>query len=323
MTQTATLLLFLAGELTQGERSALDEFSRRKHLSLGAPAPTPRTPYPAYRHELVLDLEGRLDEARTLASSLDEDHALELLGAIERDLSAHPELPQAAWLLAEHHRIAADVRRAAPEGAPAAEQLDRQAHALEGARAAAFGTEPGLAPASDTVRVVVRDLDPRDSLEIDGVTGKNDRSLEPGVHQARVLRGGELAFAGWATLTVSGEVALGVRPLVPCSSEDLGSVLLRGRVVSGTSGVRCPRFVIARREADQLEVADCTGSACSPFTPLKEPRSSSIGGLSPWAFAALTTTGVVAAMLLTTWAAGGFQREQPPDKTVFVYGGLQ
>jgi len=323
MTQTATLLLFLAGELTPGERSALDEFSRRKQLSLSAPAPTRRTPYPAYRHELVLELEGRLDEARTLASSLDEERALEQLRVIERDLTAHPELPQAAWLLAEHHRIAADLRRGTPEGARAAEELDRQAHALEGARAPAFGTEPGADSAGSTVRIVVQDLDSRDSLEIDGVGGGNERMLELGLHQARVLRGGELAFAGWTQVTAAGVVALGVRALIPCSSEDLDRLSLQGRIVSGTSGVRCPRYVLARRAGERLEVADCAGSACSPFAPLKEPRSSGTGGLSPWAFAALTTTGVVAAMLLTTWAAGGFQQERPPDKTVFVYGGLR
>ena len=48
-----------------------------------------------------------------------------------------------------------------------------------------------------------------------------------------------------------------------------------------------------------------------------------MAGLSPWAFAALATTGAVATILLTTWAAGGFEREQPPEKTVFVYGGLK
>lgn len=322
MTQTATLLLFLAGELTQGERAALAEFSRQKHVSLVAPAPTPRAASP-YRQDFVLDLEGRLDEARTLASSLDEEHALALLGTIERDLLGHPELPQAAWLLAEHHRIAADLRRAAPDGAEAAAELDRQARALEGPRAAAFGTEPGPESPSTSVRVLVRDLDSRDVLELDGASGGPERSVTPGVHQARVLRSGELAFAGWATLAAEGEVTLGVRPLVACSTEDLDGVSLEGRVVLGTRGVRCGRFVLARREGGRLEVADCTGSACTPFTPLKEPRDKTVAGLSPWAFAALATTGVVATMLLTTWAAGGFEREHPPEKTVFVYGGLK
>lgn len=323
MTQTATLLLFLAGELTQGERAALAEFSRQKQVSLVAPAPTPRAAFPAYRQELVLDLEGRLDEARTLASSLDEERALAVLDTIERELLAHPELPQAAWLYAEHHRIAADLRRSAPDGAEAAAELDRQALALEGPRAAAFGTEPGPEPSTTRVRVVVRDLDSRDVLELDGESGGAARDVTAGVHQARVLRGGELAFAGWASLPAAGDVTLGVRPLVACSAEDLGGVSLRGRSVQGTRGVRCARYVLARREAGRLEVADCTGSACTPFTPLKEPRDKTVAGLSPWAFAALATTGVVATILLTTWAAGGFEREQPPEKTVFVYGGLK
>jgi hypothetical protein len=322
MTQTATLLLFLAGELTQGERSALAEFSRQKHVSLVAPAPTPRGPSP-YRQDFVLDLEGRLDEARTLASSLDEERALALLGTIERDLLAHPELPQAAWLLAEHHRIAADLRRADPDGRAAAMELDRQARALEGPRAAAFGTELPAEPASTSVRVRVEDLDSRDVLELDGVSGGAERAVTPGIHQARVLRGGEVLFAGWTTLATDGSATLGVRPLVACSTEDLGGVSLRGRTVLGTSGVRCARFVLARREGGRLEVADCTGSACTPFTPLKEPRDKTIAGLSPWAFAALSTTSAVATILLTTWAAGGFEREHPPEKTVFVYGGLK
>jgi len=323
MTQTATLLLFLAGELTQGERAALAEFSRQKQLTLVAPAPTPRASFPAYRQDLVLDLEGRLDEARTLASSLDEERALALLGTIERDLLAHAELPQAAWLLAEHHRIAADLRRAAPDGALAAAELDRRARALEGPRAASFGTELAPEPDGATLRVSIKDLDSRDVLELDGTSGGADRTVTPGVHHARVLRGGELAFASFTTLSSAGDVTLGVRPLVACSTEDLGGVSLEGRTVRGTGGVRCARYVLARRAASRLEVATCTGGACTPFTPLKEPRDKTVAGLSPWAFAALATTGAVATILLTTWAAGGFEREQPPEKTVFVYGGLK
>jgi hypothetical protein len=323
MTQTATLLLFLAAELTQGERAALAEFSRQKKLTLVAPAPTPRATFPAYRQDLVLDLEGRLDEARTLASSLDEERALALLVTLERDHFAHPELPQAAWLLAEHHRIAADLRRAAPDGAAAAAELDRQARALEGPRAPSFGTELAPEAAATSVHVRVKDLDSRDVLELDGASGGAERTVTPGVHHARVLRAGELAFAGFATLATEGDVTLGVRPLVACSTEDLAGVSLEGRVVRGTGGVRCARYVVARREASRLEVATCTGAACTPFTPLKEPRDKTVAGLSPWAFAALATTGAVATILLTTWAAGGFERERPPDKTVFVYGGLK
>ena len=319
MTQTATLLLLLAGEPTAGERALLAEFARKKQVSFVAPAPTPRPPYPGYRQELVLDLEGRLDEARTLASSLDEERASEMLRAIERSLLAHPELPQAAWLLAEHHRIAAALSRVAGDGATTAETLAREARALEGPRVAAFGVDAAPEIRAGTVTLRVVDLDARDTLELDGKNGGPERSVEPGIHQLRVLRDGELVFAGFRSLTESGSVSLGVRPLVPCSTEDLAMVTQGGEFVRATAGVRCARYVVARRASGRLEVAECTQTACTRFAALT-PASR---GLAPWATVAIVTAGALVAMTAVTWAAGGFEREPAADKTVFVYGGLR
>src|SRR4051812_6782838 len=169
MTQTATLLLLLAGAPTPGERRLLADFARQNQIAFVAPAPTPASSLPGYRGELVLDLEGRLDEARTLASSLDEEHALSLLGAVERELLQHPELPQAAWLLAEHHRIEAEVRREDPDARAQVTELTLAANALEGPRAHAFGVaNDGTSAASVRTSITVRDLATRDSLELDG-----------------------------------------------------------------------------------------------------------------------------------------------------------
>jgi hypothetical protein len=318
MTQTATLLLLLSGEPSAGERTLLAEFARKKHAALVAPAPTPGAPYPAYRQELVLDLEGRLDEARTLASSLDEERASDMLRALERNVLLHPELPQAAWLLAEHHRIAAELARLASDGS-AADELDRQARALEGPRAAAFGAEGSLDTATGSVALRIEDLDTRDMLELDGVSGGAERNVEPGTHQLRVLRDGELVFAAFRSVTESGALSLGVRPLVPCSTEDLARVTHGGEFVRGTARVRCPRYVVARRANGQLEAAECTFSACTRFAAL-EPASR---GLAPWATVAIVTAGALVAMTAVTWAAGGFERAPAADKTVFVYGGLR
>ena len=325
MTQTVTLLLLLAGEPSKGERALLANYARQKRVALVAPTPTPAAPYPAYSREFVLDIEGRLDEARTLASSLDEERALGLLAAIERDLVDHPELPQAAWLLAEHHRIAADVRRGDPSGSAEAAELSRQARVLEGPRVSAFGaTDDGTLPPEPSVRLTVADLDARDALEIDGASGGAERRIERGIHQIRVLRDGELVFAGWSKLGDGATVTLGVRPLVPCSSEDLAGVEATAGSLAAVHPVSCAHWFVARRRPGGLDIASCQAGACSGFTPLvpAEPKDK---GFPAWATVALVGGGVLATGFVAAWAAGRFDPapRAPTPKTEFVYGGLR
>lgn len=323
MTQTATLLLLLAREPTKHEQALLADFARQKHITFVAPTPTPVAPYPAYRSELVLDVEGRLDEARTLASSLDEERALALLASIERDIVEHPELPQAAWLLAEHHRIAADVRAGDADAAEQAAALSHAAAVLEGSRVAPFGSNGASVQAPEpSLRVRITDLGPRDSLELDGESGGGDRRVAPGVHQLRVLRDGDLVFAGWARLGAAPELALGVRPLVPCSDEDLAHVGATADAVSVPHPVACAHWFAARPTPGGLELASCQHAACSGFTPLSDPTPPP-REFPAWATAALVGAGAVAAGFVSVWAAGGFEREHaPPPQTTFVYRGL-
>jgi hypothetical protein len=322
MTQAVTLLLLFAFAPTRAERALLEAYAGQQRLALVAPAPTPAPPFPPYRTELVLDIEGRLDQARMLASSLDEERALAALASIERDLFAHPELPQAAWLLAEHHRIAAEVRRADPAFAAEADALSRAARVLEGPRAPAFGET--LATASESgpsVRFLVRDLAPRDTLEIDGQGGGAERQLVPGVHHLRVLRDDRLVHAAWARVGKHVEVVLGVRPIAACSEEELAPTRASATTALPPRGVACERWLAVRRAPGGLELASCQKSACSSFQPLvvEDPTR----GVPPWAVAA-TGLGAMAATLLTVWATGGFDPEPaPPGRTVFVYGGLR
>ncbi len=322
MTQTVTLLLLFAFAPTRAERALLDAFAGQKRLALVAPEPTPTLPYPPYRTELVLDIEGRLDQARMLASSLDEERALAVLASIERDLLAHPELPQAAWLLAEHHRIAAEVRRTDPAFTAEADALSHAALVLEGPRAPAFGEMTATSSArGPSVRFVVQDLAPRDTLEIDGIGGGSERQIVAGVHHLRVLRDERLVYAGWAQLGRHVEVTLGVRPIRACSAEELAPTRARGTTALPPRGVACERWLAVRRAPGGLELATCRKSACSGFQPLvvEDPTR----GVPPWAVAA-TGLGAMAATLLTVWATGGFEPEPaPPGRTVFVYGGLR
>ena len=173
-----------------------------------------------------------------------------------------------------------------------------------------------------SVRVHFTDLGSRDNLELDGESGGSDRRVVRGVHQLRVLRDGDLLFAGWARLGAEPEVALGTRPLVPCSDEDLAHVSATASVVSVPHPVACSHWLVARRRPGGLELASCQHGACSGFTPLLDPAPPPFA-FPAWATAALVGAGAVAAGVVSLWAAGGFEREHaPPPKTVFVYRGL-
>lgn len=324
MTQTATLLLLFAAQPSKAEEGLLAAHARRQRITLVAPAPTPPRPYPTYRSDLVFDIEGRLDEARTLASSLDQERALALLAAIERDLGEHPELPQAAWLLAEHHRIAADTRAGDPTQTAEVAALTHAALVLEGARAPAFGAPADAeAAALPGVQLNVRDLTARDTLELDGVSGGASRLIAPGVHQVRVLRDGALVYARWLTLGEHVDVKLGVRPITPCSTEDLAGVGAEADTVSITHPIACSRWLVARRAPTGLELASCRGPRCSHFTPLVPPRRAH-AGLPPWATILLAASGAAATGFVTAWASGTFEHQATPaPKTMFVYGGLR
>ncbi|HEY3498938.1 MAG TPA: hypothetical protein VGK73_29810 [Polyangiaceae bacterium] len=322
MAQTVTLLLLLSGEPTRGERGLLESYARRHAVTLVAPAPTPGPAYPPYGADRVLALEGRIDEARTSASSLDEARALELLAAIERELLQHPELPQAAWLMAERHRLAASVRREQPDGTREAEELARRARVLEGARAPAFG-EAEIGTLSDSAPVNVRfpELGPRDLLEVDGVTGSPSVSILPGEHQLRVLRNGELVWAGWPALGGTPEVRLGIRPVIACGSEDLAGVESGASTPRVPAGVLCSRFFVARRKGRALEVSECRGRACGAFVALAPIRAEA-RPFPTWATVALAGVAAVGVTSLVLWGAGAFDRDEPAEQQRFVYRGV-
>jgi hypothetical protein len=327
MTQTATLFVLFSGLLSASEHKSLAHFANHRGMEVIAPTPTPPAPYPRYRADFVGDLEGRLDEARTLASSLDEEQALVVLEALERDLLRSPELPQASFLLAERHRIVASLLRQQPDRADRVEALVTQAQVLEGARAAAFGepAEP-LRPEAPAAPLRFADVGARDVLELDGEPGGNERWVRPGLHHVRVLRARELVWAGFVEVAVPppggrAELRLGVRPLRACSLEDLAAVEAGGRAPRPPAAVACPRWLAVRRAFGRLEVADCSRSSCGAFQPL--PDASEARPLLPeWAKPVIAGAGTAGVVLGLLWATGAFSPETPPGRTTFVYRGL-
>jgi hypothetical protein len=324
MPQAITLLLLFSGEPTGSERALIDADARKRNSAYIAPTPTPATRYPAYSMERVRAIESRLDEARTLSSSLAEAQALAVLAAVEQELREHPELPQAAFLLAEQHRLAAAIRREQPDGAAEAVALDARAFVLEGKRAPAFG-QTALPPDTDLevrrARIVFSDVVQRDELEIDGVSAGAERELLPGEHHVRVLRGDALVFAGYVTSDGSNSVRLGVPVIVPCSAWDLAPVTVGTKTPAGTTSVRCGRWVAVRRMLGKLELAECLGGRCGAFSPLEPPQPPQPPRFPQWASVAIAGAASIAATSLVLWAAGAFDRPVQPARTDVVYRG--
>ena len=316
-----------AGEPTRSERALIDAHAKKRDSAYIAPAPTPPARYPAYSGERVRALEGRLDEARTLSSSLDEPRALEVLDAVEHELHEHPELPQAAFLLAERHRLAAAIHRseAGPDGEAHAFELEARSFALEGTRATAFGETP-LPPhveaAFRRVHVVFTDADARDEIEIDGVSGSARRELLlGGEHHVRVLRGDALVFAGFLEREPPASIRLGIPPVASCSAWDLAAVSANTKVPTSTASVRCGRWVAVRRMLGKLELAECEQSRCGAFFALEPPPPPPKARFPQWASVAIAGAASIGATSLVLWAAGAFDRPVQPVRTDVVYRG--
>jgi hypothetical protein len=338
----ATALGELSGvAAAPSERAALDlrDFGAARGLNF-VPVSAGRPPGLAgYDPALVDALEADLEQARTALSALEEANAGARLSKVEAQLLAHPYLPQASFLMGECLALQAQAARAT-NGARASE-LETRRLALEGPRAVAFGetTAPSPAlPSLPKVTVELRGLGETDELELDGVrlAPKMARvTIAPGLHHARVWRGGRPIFAAFSKITVEQKMLpLAVPPLVPCGAEDLE---LAARHVDATGAgarselpadVSCEHWARVREANGGIAVALCERSHCAPFvlwrrqaatpfTPIAEARR----GFPTWAGFALASAAALAASSILVWQSGAFDRGQPGAAT-WRYGGL-
>jgi len=283
---------------------------------------------PANDAPLVDQLESELEQARTALSALEESAASERLSRVEAQLLAHPHLPQAGFLMGECLALQAQAAR---EQEPArARALDAKRLALEGPRAAAFGDAAEPPGMSLGRQLELRGLGEQDELELDGqafAPPVRQVTLAPGLHQARVWRGGRPIFA---TFTEVGSdqtsLELGVPKLVPCSAEDLESVPRTPSAAKLPSGIACGHWAQVRPDRDGIGVALCEQNRCgafvhwsrraaAPFAPIAVERSR----WPAWAGLAVAGATVALASGLVLWQSGAFDRGQP---TTWEYAGL-
>jgi hypothetical protein len=228
-------------------------------------------------YPVAADVEALLDRAHDAIAARDADATDSAVSAAESALRAHPELPQAAWLMAEVERTRATRwRRIAPVDAEAAERAWLRAEALDGGRTAGLAEEP--AQSHSAMAALTIDAVPDGTVTwLDGVavasaeaTGVPTRA---GPHVLAVTLApirttpGPVLWARWIDLPAGpSRVAVTAPGTTPCSTRDLSRASVAWDGVSAEA-VRCESWIAvsAGSTPDALRIARCGRGTCSVF----------------------------------------------------------
>ena len=285
--------------------------------------------------ELSARVESLLSEARTAGYATDPGAAEAALESAELLLRGNPSLPEAPWLMAETCRDHAALVR--PRDPELSAILERRARVLDGRRTPAFAeaerppgpraprslsprAEGGDAEASD--RALLEGPLPSDEVDVDGVPLAGPRMIPGGEHHVRVLRRGQLAWAGWVTPEAT-PYRIPMPAVMPCSDTDFERVRDSGTSVDTGGKVLCPRWAVAREIGpSRIEVSMCEQGACGTFLPWSREWGKALEGpMHPpwprhasrtwiaWTAASVTALAVGAVVL---WQEGAFDRQGPP-----------
>lgn len=330
-------LVWIAPEPPDGPQSrALSTWARTHGVVLVAPRDE-RPPALPVDEAIVDAVETLLDGARDALTARDGDALDRVLSSAESMLRAHPELPQAAWLMAEVQRArAAGLRRIAPvDGSrQAADRAWQQAEALDGGRVPGLGEQASEAhtpPATIALEVVPAGA----RAWLDGEPVRAGAvTTRAGTHALVVTWDGAPVWASWVDAPAGSSSLRVVAPAAPPCSK--GDVRL-ARVAAGSvdaAAVRCTQWVAAAPAGrpGAVHVATCEAHACGPllewsaparteawtWTPPAEPRHAR---WPTWATWGLVGAGAAIATGIVVVASGVLQAA--PSETRFVSGGIK
>jgi hypothetical protein len=237
-------------------------------------------------------VEEDLHQARELIAQHDADGTERALARAEALLRAHPELPQAAWLMAEVERgWSSRFARLDPTDPARAARHWRAAAALDGGRAAGVG-ETGAtpdAPVSFTLDANTHG----DEVRWDGeLIAPGSHTTRPGAHQLVAKRDGVVVFAQWIAVAQNDtRVSIALPTAAPCTRGDLATART------------CATWVWARRsqEPSTFVVRVCAGVACGPeltVAPIEwaEAKPNGHHGVPTWAKWTLAGVSVAAVL---------------------------
>jgi hypothetical protein len=333
----ATLtLVWLGAQKPEGRaQAALTAWAESKGAVLEEPRSTPPEDVEKAA-ALAAECDRAIDQARDQLNSADADAARQTLRQLEQTLRDHPELLQAAWLMAERYRLEALIAMrdpSKPGGSPhEAAMWDRRADTLEGARAAPFGSSPTTTSApTDTVTVTLAIHGTRKYEAFwDGVSAGERIASPAGEHHLLIRRDGRTAWSGWISVLASGPVDVWVPAAPPCSAEDLAEVSPdAGSEGVGSSSVRCEAWAVAEPGPTRgtLRMAICHGDKCEPSTTLAYETFAGGGAatetgkksaLPVWATWTIAGASVAAVATIVLWGTGAFDRANPGTRVVWA-----
>ncbi|HEX7671976.1 MAG TPA: hypothetical protein VF395_20415 [Polyangiaceae bacterium] len=347
----AVVLLWLGAVAGRGPHEPdLTAWAASRMVALEEPVGERSLASAEHDDQLSARIEGLLSEARTAGYGAEPGAAEAALDSAELLLRGNPSLPEAPWLMAETCRDhAALVKSHDPELAAI---LERRANVLEGARAQAFAEEeraPGSRSRKNAAAVppsgtgsgplpeerggaLLEGPLATDEVDVDGFPQPSPRLISGGEHHVRVIRRGQLAWAGWVTPEAE-SLRIPMPAVVPCSDTDFVRVHASGARVDTGGSVLCPHWAVARDvSTNRIEVSLCERNLCSTFLPWSREWGKDLEGPMhpPWPPRASHTWISVTAATVTVLAAGAillrqegaFDRQGPPRERT-VWGGSQ
>ncbi len=278
------------------------------------------------------DVERLLDRARDAMAARDGDAVDRMLEAASATLKEHPELPQAAWLMAEVERSRSTrMRRIAPVDEAAAAVAWARAEAMDQGRVAGVGEQGAASPAAATLTLPAG-LPAGVTVRLDGLaTTQPDIATHAGSHALVVELDGAPVWASWIEAPAGTSSARVSAPVMPeCSRMDLSRAAATGETVDA-SGVRCPSWIaVVGDGTGDVRVAVCSADHCGPLAlwraPLpwtyNPPSEGARGGAWPtWATWGLVGAGAIVATGVIVLATGVLK--PAPAETQFVSGGFK
>ncbi len=333
----ATLVWIAPDPPDAAEARAIASWARAHSVALRAPGDE-RPPAIPVDIAVADEVEDLLDRARDATAAHDGDAIDRATRAAEDLLRAHPELPQASWLMAEVDRARSTRwRRVDPADPAAAEREWVRAEALDRGRMPGLG-ESGASSHPAEAQVTITGADDEE-IRLDGETipAGGAVATHAGPHALVVSAGGAPIWAGWIEVRPgSSTVAVDAPALAPCSRADAARAELAGETLRADR-VRCARWVAVARgpAAGSLRVATCEGARCDallvwsdvqPWTgPAARPgapgRADHERHWPTWATWVLAGAGVAIAAGVAVAASGALQ--SAPAETRFVSGPIK
>jgi hypothetical protein len=282
------------------------------------------------------DVERLLDRVRDAIAGRDADGADRAIAMAESTLRAHPELPQASWVMAEVERArSARLRRLPPVDEEAADRAWMRAEALDGGRLPGVG-ERGAAAHSSDATIALESLPTGSTVWLDGRATAAQGGVvasRAGLHTIVITRDDVPVWASWVEAPAgSSTVHIPLTGPAPCSSRDVGLGLAVGGAIDARQ-VRCGAWVAALpgSRASSVLVASCEADRCGALLEWTAPvvgnwtwtprPAIARGGWPTWATWGLVGAGAAVATGVVLLASGALQAA--PTETRFVSGGVK